>query len=127
MTASKFHITDLANWTKFKEIKMGLKEIFEEKLEQYLIWKNKEPKDCVELMTEENLWGWITKNFVPVERVVSTKIANIVKDIMQEGFEIAMGGSMDLSEEANRKEQTARYDRAVKNYTEIIASIRRAK
>lgn len=49
---------------------MGLKEIFEEKLEQYLIWKNKEPKDCVELMTEENLWGWITKNFVPVERIV---------------------------------------------------------
>ena len=48
------------------------------------------------------------------------KITGIVKDIMQEGFEIAMGGDMDLSEEANRKEQGKRYDRAVRNYTEII-------
>ena len=62
----------------------------------------------------------IDKKAIPVELPVMQKIADTVKDIMQEGFEIAMGGSVDLSEEANRREQTARYDRAVKNYTEII-------
>jgi len=54
--------------------------------------------------------------YVPVD----PEVTKTVKEIMQEGFEIAMGGSVDLSEEANRKEQTARYDRAVKNYSTII-------
>ena len=57
-----------------------------------------------------------------VEPLVIKKNAEVVKDIMQEGFEIAMGGDMDLSEEANRREQSKRYDRAVKNYTKIITS-----
>jgi len=63
----------------------------------------------------------VENNSIPIEPLVMLKIADTVKDIMQEGFEIAMGGNIDLSEEANRREQSARYDRAVKNYTEIIA------
>ncbi len=68
-------------------------------------------QDIIQLIKDSN----------QVEPLVMQKIADTVKDIMQEGFEIAMGGNIDLSEEANRREQTARYDRAVKNYTEIIA------
>lgn len=50
------------------------------------------------------------------------KIAEIVKEIMQEGFEIAMGGSNELSEEENKTVQEKLYDKAVDKYTKIISN-----
>lgn len=71
---------------------------------------------------------WIIENqydyaLVYLGKKNKNQFEDIVKDIMQEGFEIAMGGNINLSEEVNRKEQTARYDRAVKNYSFILRSL----
>jgi len=101
---------------------MTAKEIFNE------VWiehfgHTKETDEQLEIVQDHDYIFEAMERYkqVSVEPVVMQKIADTVKDIMQEGFEIAMGGNIDLSEEANRREQTARYDRAVKNYTEIIA------
>lgn len=46
----------------------------------------------------------------------------LVKEIMQVGFDVAMGGRYDWSEEWNRKHQEQEYDKAVAKYSTQIAS-----
>ena len=54
----------------------------------------------------------------PLER----KIIDIVKEIMQNGFDVAMGGDVFKSEEENKKIQEEKYTETIKKYSDILLS-----
>lgn len=54
------------------------------------------------------------------ERQVDVLVRRLVEQIMQEGFEVAMTGNYDKSEEWNTLNQSKEYDKAVEKYTEKI-------
>lgn len=106
-------------------------------MNNYLIELIKRGKELDNITKEHNLantnelylireilkqYGLNEQSEVGVEKLVSTKIAEIVKDILQEGFDIAMGGSVFLTKEENVEEQERLYNEAVKKYTEIISN-----
>lgn len=48
------------------------------------------------------------------------KIKELVKEIMQTGFDVAMGGDAFKSEEENKKLQEKEYYKAIEKYTKAI-------
>lgn len=46
----------------------------------------------------------------------------LVEEIMQTGFDVAMGGQYDKSEEWNNKYLEKEYQKAIKKYSKLIAS-----
>ena len=49
-----------------------------------------------------------------------THTEELVKEIMQTGFDVAMGGDAFKSEEENKQEQERQYDIAVKKYAKLL-------
>ena len=51
------------------------------------------------------------------------KIDELIKEIMQEGFNVAMGGDVFKSEEWNKKNQENEYNKAVLKYSKRLQSL----
>ena len=62
------------------------------------------------------------KNSNRLDAVVKPEIADIIKNIMQEGFDIAIGGNAFESEEWNKQWAEKKYDEAITKYTELICN-----
>jgi len=58
----------------------------------------------------------------PVEPEVMEKISEIVKEILQEGFNVAMYGNPFNLEEKVKQEQEKLYDEVVEKYTKILSN-----
>lgn len=52
--------------------------------------------------------------------MANKKIEDVIKEIMQSGFDCAMGGDAFKSREENEKDQELEYDEAVKKYSAFI-------